>query len=146
MHTEDLPARQARHARLAAPLAPAVAAALQLRGVRQLFLHQAEAVGHLLQARPNASFCVLHTATMNTSVWHNRRVLQLFCSCIMPKQRVPRPSRCFHPPLQGRHTVVATSTASGKSLCYLVPILQALAQVVGRRGGWHDNNWYICII
>ncbi|KAL4447650.1 hypothetical protein ABPG75_004869 [Micractinium tetrahymenae] len=30
--------------------------------------------------------------------------------------------------MQGRHTVVATSTASGKSLCYTVPILQALAQ------------------
>ena len=31
--------------------------------------------------------------------------------------------------VQGRHTVVATSTASGKSLCYNIPILQALAQV-----------------
>ena len=28
----------------------------------------------------------------------------------------------------GRHTVVATSTASGKSLCYNVPVLEALAR------------------
>ncbi len=27
----------------------------------------------------------------------------------------------------GRHVVVSTSTASGKSLCYLVPVLEALA-------------------
>ncbi len=29
--------------------------------------------------------------------------------------------------LAGQHTVVATNTASGKSLCYLVPVLEALA-------------------
>lgn len=28
--------------------------------------------------------------------------------------------------LQGRDTVIATSTASGKSLCYNIPILEAL--------------------
>lgn len=50
-HTEQMPARRARHATSLTPLAPAVAAALQLRGVRQLFLHQAAAVDHLLQAR-----------------------------------------------------------------------------------------------
>ena len=45
---------------------------------------------------------------------------------------------CTHlfalPPLQGQHTVVATSTASGKSLCYNVPVLQALAQVSLQKG------------
>ena len=30
--------------------------------------------------------------------------------------------------MSGRHTVVSTSTASGKSLCYNIPILEALAQ------------------
>lgn len=74
---EEMPARQAQPA-VPAALAPAVAAALHLRGVRQLFTHQAAAVDHLLE---------------------------------------------------GRHTVVATSTASGKSLCYIIPVLQALAQV-----------------
>jgi ATP-dependent helicase YprA (DUF1998 family) len=32
---------------------------------------------------------------------------------------------------QGRHTVVATSTASGKSLCYAVPVLEALGRDPG---------------
>lgn len=30
--------------------------------------------------------------------------------------------------LSGQHVVVSTSTASGKSLCYNLPILQALAE------------------
>ncbi len=44
--------------------------------------------------------------------------------------------------LGGRHVVVATSTASGKSLCYLVPLLQASEGGVERSeaqqgaGGW----------
>jgi len=29
--------------------------------------------------------------------------------------------------LAGRHVVVSTSTASGKSLCYALPVLEALA-------------------
>ena len=29
--------------------------------------------------------------------------------------------------LKGRHTVISTSTASGKSLCYNIPVLEALA-------------------
>ena len=33
----------------------------------------------------------------------------------------------IHALRSGKHTVVATSTASGKSLCYVVPILEALA-------------------
>jgi hypothetical protein len=51
VHTERMAARQARCASPAAPLAPAVAAALQLRGVRSIFIHQATAIDHLLQAR-----------------------------------------------------------------------------------------------
>jgi hypothetical protein len=52
VHVEQLASRQARHAEPAATLAPAVAAALRLRGVRQLFTHQAQAVDLLLQVWP----------------------------------------------------------------------------------------------
>ena len=38
--------------------------------------------------------------------------------------------------LAGRHTVVATSTASGKSLCYNIPILEAFAKVGPAWGAW----------
>lgn len=37
--------------------------------------------------------------------------------------------------LSGQHTVIATSTASGKSLCYLVPILQV------RSKGAYTQTW-----
>lgn len=36
----------------------------------------------------------------------------------------PAPPACQLLPRRGRHVVVATSTSSGKSLCYLVPLLQ----------------------
>jgi ATP-dependent helicase YprA (DUF1998 family) len=49
VHEERFAARQPRYAAPAAQLAPAVAAALQLRGVRRLFLHQAAAIDRLLQ-------------------------------------------------------------------------------------------------
>lgn len=73
---EALPARAARHAQLATPLPPAVAAALHARGVSSLFSHQVQAIDRLRT---------------------------------------------------GGHTVIATATASGKSLCYNVPVLEALA-------------------
>lgn len=48
-HIEELPARQAQHGAPAASLAPAVAAALQLRRVARMFTHQAAAVDSLLE-------------------------------------------------------------------------------------------------
>ncbi len=59
VHIERLAARQAAHAPPATPLAPPVAAALQLRGVRRLFTHQAAAMDHLMQAgrRQGTSAC-----------------------------------------------------------------------------------------
>ena len=125
VHVERMAARSSQHAAPATPLARAVAAALQLRGVRRMFTHQAAAIDHLLQA-----CCSRH------------------CCLSIPRlqPQLQAPSRCpptlrasHHAPrgcVQGRHTVVATSTASGKSLCYLVPIMQALAQASAatRRG------------
>ena len=63
VHVEQLASRQARHADPAATLAPAVAAALRLRGVRQLFTHQAQAVDLLLQVGP-ASASALATGLL----------------------------------------------------------------------------------
>jgi DEAD/DEAH box helicase domain-containing protein len=37
-------------------------------------------------------------------------------------------TRAIHAALAGRHVIVATPTASGKSLCFHVPVLQALAE------------------
>ncbi|MFY9915948.1 MAG: DEAD/DEAH box helicase [Nocardioidaceae bacterium] len=43
----------------------------------------------------------------------------------------------------GRHTVVATGTASGKSLAYLLPALSAIAQSVERPGARGDTVLYL---
>ncbi len=69
------PARPARHAPFPSWLNPALVAALQQRGVAQLYSHQAEALAHV-QA--------------------------------------------------GRNLVVVTPTASGKSLCYNLPVLHGV--------------------
>jgi hypothetical protein len=75
---QHTPARLARHLTPSLPLAGSTRAALEARGIQQLFVHQAAAV--------DALCC------------------------------------------QRKHVVVATSTASGKSLCYNVPMLEALAR------------------
>ncbi|MEI8258899.1 MAG: DEAD/DEAH box helicase, partial [Deltaproteobacteria bacterium] len=74
---QPLPARKGRYAPLPDGLEPRLAKALGARGIRQLYLHQAEA---------------------------------------------------FEAATSGRHVVVATPTASGKSLCYNLPIADALAR------------------
>ena len=74
-HVERIPPRAARYAPLAAPLAPAVQAALEARGITRFYQHQAQAID---AARA------------------------------------------------GEHVMVATGTASGKTLCYNVPILDTL--------------------
>jgi DEAD/DEAH box helicase domain-containing protein len=67
---------EASVAEMPAALAPGVVRALHLRGIRELYSHQA---------------------------------------------------RAFDLASRGKHVVVATPTASGKSLCYNLPILQSLA-------------------
>jgi DEAD/DEAH box helicase domain-containing protein len=75
VHTEHLPAREPRYGRLEQPLPAPLAHALDRKGVRDLFTHQAEAVN---------------------AVRH------------------------------GENVVVATSTASGKTLCYNLPVLESV--------------------
>lgn len=69
-----LPAQEGRYAELPAQLHPDLRRALEARGIRQLYSHQAQA-------------------------WDSVR--------------------------SGRHTVVVTPTASGKTLCYTLPVVQA---------------------
>lgn len=131
-HIEELPARQAQHAAPTASLAPAVAAALQLRGVAHMFTHQAAAIDELLQVRGIDGLPGLHTVWIqliactgkHPAMWRHLKALKLRVALFTH-------AHTMVPFWQGRHAVVATSTASGKSLCYSVPILQALAQV-----GW----------
>jgi DEAD/DEAH box helicase domain-containing protein len=73
----ELPAEEARTAPMPATLDPRIVAALQRRGVDELYVHQAEAFEH---ARA------------------------------------------------GRHVVVSTPTASGKTLCYNLPVAQRLLE------------------
>jgi len=82
VHVERLPAREPRYGRLDHPLPAVLAHALDRRGVRDLFTHQAQAVNAV------------------------RR---------------------------GENVVVATSTASGKTLCYNLPVLEAIQADRGTR-------------
>ncbi len=75
VYVRDVPARPARFADPAYPLAPAVSAMLESRGIQRLYCHQADALDRV----------------------HN-----------------------------GEDVLVVTGTASGKSLCYVVPIIEAL--------------------
>jgi len=75
VHVEDVPARQAAFGKLAKPLHPTLARALQSSGIRRLYTHQVEGIEHVRS---------------------------------------------------GRDVVVVTGTASGKTLCYIVPVLEAL--------------------
>src|SRR4249920_310325 len=70
-----LPAVEARFAPFPGAIDPRLRAALQSRGIEQLYTHQAETIEHALA---------------------------------------------------GRHTVVITPTASGKTLCYNAPVLDAI--------------------
>ena len=72
-----MPAVPARYAPFPSGLDPRLKAALDARGVSELYTHQAEAISHALA---------------------------------------------------GRHVVVTTPTASGKTLCYNAPILHAILQ------------------
>jgi DEAD/DEAH box helicase domain-containing protein len=78
-----LPAVAAQYGEFPAALDPRLRAALDARGVRQLYSHQAEAIEHALA---------------------------------------------------GRHVVVVTPTASGKTLCYNAPMLHAILEDPSSRG------------
>jgi len=74
-HVRALPLRPAAFADAPGGLHPAVAAALAAGGIERLYLHQAEAIGHVRQ---------------------------------------------------GRSVVIVTGTASGKTLCYDIPLVEAV--------------------
>ena len=74
-HVRALPLRPAAFADVPGGLHPAVAAALAAGGIERLYLHQAEAIGHVRQ---------------------------------------------------GRSVVIVTGTASGKTLCYDIPLVEAV--------------------
>jgi DEAD/DEAH box helicase domain-containing protein len=75
VHAEQFPARPARYATVSQSLPPLLAQALDLRGITQLYTHQAAAL-----------------------------------------EAVRR----------GESVIITTGTASGKTLCYLLPVLEAL--------------------
>ncbi len=82
VHVEEMRPRRARYGSLSGPLPEELQGALLKVGIRRLYSHQAEAIGH---ARA------------------------------------------------GRDVVIVTGTASGKTLCYNIPVLEALlAEPVGR--------------
>ncbi|KXZ56975.1 hypothetical protein GPECTOR_1g880 [Gonium pectorale] len=154
-HVQVLPARPAATAVPAAPLAPPVLRALASLGIpgARLYTHQAAAVDAVLGyrhcrrrgphrhpqqnpqqqqwegERPGAAGVA--AAVAGDGPWRGDCCGGMQdaagspgaggcgCSsfCDGAVRRVPR-----------RHVVVATSTASGKSLCYVVPLLQALAE------------------
>jgi DEAD/DEAH box helicase domain-containing protein len=72
---ETLPERRAQFVAMPSWVAPIVAKRLELAGIKELYVHQAEAASRIME---------------------------------------------------GHHTVVATGTASGKSLCYQLPLLQTI--------------------
>jgi len=77
VHVESIPKRRARYRALERPLPDTLSAALQKRGIKKLYVHQADAVE---AAR------------------------------------------------RGENVVVVTGTASGKTYCYVLPVLEALLQ------------------
>lgn len=108
-HTRDVPARPARHAAPAAQLAPAVVAALAARGI-----HAGAAAGGREQAPPEG---VARAAGTSGSGGGSGRGLFTHQAAAIDALLLCR-----------SHTVVCTATASGKSACYNVPVLQALAE------------------
>lgn len=137
VHVEHLPARQPRFEEPAQPLSAPVQKALTARGVQRLFLHQARALNAVL------------AGGLLTLLTHARRRKLAPClhhPCVrlvaLPRQYPAnvgsakgntlleqKEADVVHVLLRGagNHVVVCTSTASGKSLCYVLPILEALA-------------------
>jgi len=77
VHLETLPERQPVHKDVPGGILPPVQAALESQGIRRLYSHQADAIGHIRQ---------------------------------------------------GRSVVIVTGTASGKTLCYDIPVAETLAR------------------
>ncbi|GIL86775.1 hypothetical protein Vretifemale_15010 [Volvox reticuliferus] len=148
VHVEVLPARPAAFARPTAPLASPVLRALGSMGILEgrLYTHQADAVDALLgygspsdyaQQPQNPHFPHHHAhyhEHHHGHQDHERQEVELQKQnhgVPLPGQAGvgPGPTGSFaaSPMSRGRHVVVATSTASGKSLCYLVPLMQALS-------------------
>ncbi len=103
-HIEELPARQAQHAAPTASLAPAVAAALQLRGVACMFTHQAAAIDELLRVRGIGVLPGLHKV----------RIHRKACAGKHPAVRVtPLDAKDDGCPFTHGHTVVSPSGRVG---------------------------------
>jgi hypothetical protein len=139
VHCEQYEAREAAHADPCLPLSSPVAAALAARGVHRLFSHQAVAVDLLRQASrplqprgsPSQLFrrpgCPCILAVARALPWPRGRLPKgapRVAGSLLTHLPLPtHPSLCS---LQGVHCCVATSTASGKSLCYQIPVLEEL--------------------
>jgi DEAD/DEAH box helicase domain-containing protein len=108
VHVHDIAPRAAVYRDPALQLSGPVVAALAARGIHQLFSHQAAAVEVLLGQGDE-----------------DQGQQQQGQGPGWQQQQGPQ------------HCVIATSTASGKSLCYMVPMLEALARnrQVGRVTG-----------
>ncbi len=98
VHVQVMHAREAQYAEPRTPLAHTTRAALAARGIERLFVHQVAAVDVLCSSG--------NPPAGQQSRAHDSS----------PQRVIPR------------HVVVATSTASGKSLCYVVPLLEALTR------------------
>ncbi len=100
-------------------------AALHARGISHFFTHQAQAIDLLMQVR---ELCAPPSHLHTGNLWPTSTALPSANPLPTPHTLICPPCPHLPPPTpQGRHTVVATSTASGKSLCYALPILEALA-------------------
>ncbi|GLI69803.1 hypothetical protein VaNZ11_014504 [Volvox africanus] len=152
VHVEVLPARPAAVARPTAPLASPVLRALKSLGINEgrLYTHQVDAVDALLgydrlgfncaQQVPYPHHPHHHPHHHGHQQQHRQEVEQQQQQEQQQQDGVPLPGQSGvgpgpapgllgpYPRSRGRHVVVATSTASGKSLCYMVPLMQALSE------------------
>jgi ATP-dependent helicase YprA (DUF1998 family) len=116
-HEREIPARAARHVMPRAQLAPTTAAALAARGIT-LGVPENGGGGGDGEAAPAA---LMNGGLVQGAAGHGRssgRAGGLF---------IHQAAAIDALLLARRHVVVATPTASGKSLCYNVPVLEALA-------------------
>ena len=108
---------------------------LQRKGIQRLFSHQAEAIDLVTSGAPCSASSWpqllpsrLPACTGQSSLYllGTDRTQQLPSNLVMPG--TCRLVELTLLNVAGQHVVVCTSTASGKSLCYALPIIEALVQ------------------